>query len=57
MLREAGSRDLGSLSLYYAASGRRVPTPNRFQPGTTPILGRVRGFFQDWLEAPVRVIH
>jgi aspartyl-tRNA(Asn)/glutamyl-tRNA(Gln) amidotransferase subunit A len=56
-LRQAASRDLGSRGLYYSATGRRVPGPSRFYPGTCPILGRVRGFFQDLLEAPVRVIH
>jgi Asp-tRNA(Asn)/Glu-tRNA(Gln) amidotransferase A subunit family amidase len=57
VLREAGSRDLGSRSLYYDATARRVPSPNRFYPGSNPILGRVRGFFQDLLEPAARVIH
>jgi Asp-tRNA(Asn)/Glu-tRNA(Gln) amidotransferase A subunit family amidase len=56
-LRGAATRDLGSRSLYYAATSRPEPSPRRFHPGAPPVLGRVRGFFQDLLEPAVRVIH
>ncbi len=57
MLRGAATRDMGSRGLYYSATARPEPTSRSFHPGAPPVLGRVRGFFQDLLDTATRVIH
>jgi Asp-tRNA(Asn)/Glu-tRNA(Gln) amidotransferase A subunit family amidase len=56
-IRELVMWNLGRRGLYYAQPRGSDPRPLAYHPGQPPVLGRVRGFFQNLIEPAARVIH